>query len=354
MTTQWEDIVGNFPTLKTAKVTGAIIDCYYKTILKRFEQLSSEAKDANPDWVNPYANCLTLDEETQLAGHKGKDKPKFQYEAEVTETEEVEKDGKKVKKSTGKKKTALKNKGKVCTATADGRATLTFWLLKYVKEIKDLSVANNNKFPDESHLLSELETFTSTPADIGSFNISPFILNLTDRIEVNKVVEPVFGDLDSVLLNALSAIFKNGEGTPTLQLTKLVTKWVQFLKLMALQTAHHMWYKKARLDSDTFKMIFLQLTLVGNREVTLDAMFFQVLDEYLAEAARLAEEQSQARKVKADANKAAKANAEAAGTNNESSPEQDEFVAGLDDTEDISSSLAAETNEWTDEVNPDE
>jgi hypothetical protein len=352
MSTQWEDIIGNFSTLKTAKVTNAIVNCYYKTILKRFEQLTSEGREVNPDFVDPYATCLSFAEEATIANHKGKDKPKFTYEAEVTETEEVEKDGKKIKKSTGKKKMAIKTKGKICTATADGKDTLTFWLLKYVKEIKDLYVANNNRFPEESHLLSELETFTSTPADIGSFTISPFILNLTDRIDANKVVEPVYGDLDSILVTTLSALFKNDNGTPTVQLTKLVTKWVQFLKLMALQAAGLMWYKKARVDSETLKVVLRQLTLVGNRDVTLDAMFFQVLDEYIAEAARLAEEQSKLRKEKAVANKAAKENADAAGAS-EPSTETDEFVAGLDDVDDISSSLAAEANEWANDSMPD-
>jgi hypothetical protein len=346
MTTQWEDIVGNFSTLKTAKVTNSIIDCYYKTILKRFEQLTNESRDVNPDFVDPYSTCLNFSEETTIITHKGKDKPKFTYEAEVAETEEIEKDGKKTKKITGKKKMVVKTKGKICTATADGRATLVFMLLKYVKEVKDLYVANNNRFPEESQMLSELDTFTSTPVDVGSFTISPFILNITDKIDVNKVVEPVYGDLDSVLLTVLSALFKNENGTPTVQLTKIVTKWVQLLKLMALQAAGLMWYKKARVDSETLKVILRQLTLVGNKDVTLDPMFFQVLDEYIAETSRLAEEQAKVRKEKAAVTKTANT------TDAQASPNQDDSAAGPDGACDVGASLAAETNEWADEVEP--
>lgn len=355
MAAQWEDIVGKFDTLKSNKVVGSIIECVYKTILKRFDQLASESRDANPDWVDPFPMCLNFTEETAIANHKGKDKPKFTYEAEVTETTEVLKDGKKTRKSTGKKTKQIKPKGKVCTATADGRSTLVFLLLKYVKEVKDLYVANNNRFPEESQILSELETFTSTPTDVGEFNVSPFILTITDRIDVNKVIEPVYGDLDSVLLACLSALFKNGDGTPTVQLSKLVNKWVQFVKLMALNAAAVMWHKKARIDSGLLKLIFRQLTLVGNRDVTLDEMFFKVLDEYNAEAERLAKDASELRKTKAAAAKAVK---DAAGPTSETepaSPEQDEFTNGLDDIEeDISSSLADESNEWGDEAPLDE
>jgi len=348
MTTQWEDIVGNFSTLKTAKVTNSIIDCYYKTILKRFEQLTNESRDVNPDFVDPYSTCLSFSEEATIASYKGKDKPKYTYEAEITETEEVEKDGKKTKKSTGKKKMAIKTKAKICTATADGKATLVFLLLKYVKEVKDLCVANNNRFPEESQMLSELDTYTSSPTDIGSFTISPFILNITDKIDVNKVVEPVYGDLDSVLLTIMSQLFKNENGTPTVQLTKIVTKWVQFLKLMALQTAGLMWYKKARIDSETITVILRQLTLVGNKEVTLDPMFFQVLGEYIEETARLSEEQAKARKEKIALTKTATT------TDAQTSPEQDDFVSGLDDVDAIGSSLAAENDEWAEESVPGE
>jgi hypothetical protein len=347
MAANWTDIVGNFTTLKTNKVVNSIVDCYYKTILKRFEQLSNDAREANPDWKDRFSTCLSFAEETALSNYKGKadGKPKFTYEGEAAETEEVEKDGKKVKRTVkgAAKKKVVKPKGKICTATSDGKSTLLFLLLKYVKEIKDLYNSNNNRFPEESHVLSELETFTSNPADVGSFNVSHFILNLTDRVDVNKVVEPVFGDLDTVLLNVLSALFKNENGTPTVQLTKLVTKWVQFLKLMALTTAALMWYKKSRIDGETVKLVLRQLTLFGNREVTLDEMCFQVLDEYNTESARIAEELSKARKDKAVTNKATK---DAAPVNDD---EQDAFTAGLDDIkQEVSEAL--EQDEWTDEA----
>jgi hypothetical protein len=354
MSTQWEDVIGKFDSLKAAKVVNTTVECLYKTILKRFDQLGSDALDVDPDWVNPFANCLSLAEETELAAHKGKDKPKFTYEAEVTETEEVEKDGKKTKKSTGKKKMAIKNKGKICTATADGRTTLNFCLLKFVKEIKDLYVANNNKFPEETTLLSELATFTSNPTEVGVFNVSPFILGLTDNIDVNKVVDAVYGDLDGLILAKLSEMFKSTTGTPTAQITKLVSRWVQFVKLIALQAAAFMWHKKARIDGELLKLLLRQLSVFGNREFVLDEMFFKVLDEYNAEAARIAEEVSKVRKEKAAATKAAK-EAGVDPSADPENPEQDEFITGLDDAQDdISSALASESNEWTDEVNPDE
>lgn len=349
----WNEIVGNFESMHAPKVSNTVLGCFYKTVLRRREQLTTDAREVDNDFEDPHSRYLNFDEERQLGDAKAKEKPKFQYLGEVTEatepTETTEEDSKVNKKIAKTKKKIMKNKTKWYTASAEFRSTMGFLLVRYVKEVKDFYTANGNKFPEENDVLSEFTTFAANPIDIGSFYIAPFIFTVTDKIDVNKVVEPIYEDLDTLLQSKLKEIFKNNEGSPTRQINKLVDRWIQFIKLIAVNVATVFWYSKGNCNAALVSMVLRQLVLQANREASLDEMFFKTLDEYNVSAAELLKLSKNQRKVKAEA-----ANA----VTDETAPateEQDDFSKALEQDDSISQSLdAQESNDWEEEATFDE
>jgi hypothetical protein len=350
----WKDFVGDFKGLEAPRVMTEMLKCIHKTALLVRQSILTAALEVDPEYVDPHSKSLSFREEKELEEYEGEDKknkPKPKYTALVAVQEEYEDEetGKKKKRAVkGQKTQAEKNKAKWFTASYDFKVTIGFLLRRFVKEIKDFYVANGNKFPDESVILSEFETFGSQPVEIGQFNIGPFILGTVGRVNVKKWCEPTHSKIGEVLYAKFSDIFKNGEGTvPQYQLNKFVDQFVQFLKLIGVSMANCLYYKKLKVDSNLICMILRSLEVSGSREIQVDEMFYKVLSDWIVDANKLLEANKADKAVKAEATKAAKANAPSASTPS--------ALEDGDEGQDISEALNAEEDTWADEVaNEDE
>lgn len=293
---------GNNKDLNAPKVATVLLDCFSRTVLKEREKMTNAAKDANVDWKDPHDKFLSFEEEQAALNFTGdkKTRPKPTYSVELeTFTESKDADGKTIKTKTGVKKTEVKNKAKWLMVTASGKNAMVSMLKRYCKEILDFYTDGGNKFPDESNLLSEFETYTSSPTDFGVSYIAPFILRLTDKVDANKFVEPVYGELDTLLLKKLGDQFKTSEGSPTAKLTKLIEKWVQFVKLLAVSAAHLLWYKRLQCNVEFVQTLLRQLLITTNNEATLDELFFNNMNDYCDECERVMKVAAEERKIKA-------------------------------------------------------
>lgn len=343
----WKDYVGDFSSLRTPKASIETLKCIYKTALYVRKNMLISALDIDPEYNDPHDKSLSLDEEKAIEDYDGEDKknrPKPKYTATVSVQEEVEgEDGKKKKKAVkGKKITAEKNKAKWFTASLDFKTSLAFLTQRFVKELKDFYESNGNKFPDESVVLSELDTYGSQSVEPGMFNISPFILGMTERIHVNKWCEPTLSNIGEFLYTKLSEVFKDSNGAPfSGQLHKFIGRYVQFLKLIGVHIGINLYYKKLKADSALIIMILRGLEVIGNHELRMDEMFYKVLSEWIAENDKIQSGIKAEKRVKTDAAKSVKANTPGGG----STPD------AVEDTgEDVTSMLDAEDDNWDEEV----
>jgi hypothetical protein len=344
----WEEILGNRQSLEVPKIREAMILFIYKTGLFVRKDMVNLGKDVDESFKDPWEISLSFDEEKTIADFDGekKNKPKFTYETQATEQEEITgEDGKKRKRAikNGTKKTVTKNKAKWFTATADFRTTLTFLLRRYVKEMEEFYAAKGKRFPDESTVLTEFLNWSSSQTiGFDQFYITPMILSVTNKILINKTVEPVFENLDQQLFNKVSDIFKDSNGAvPSLQVNKMVGSFVQFVKIIAVKMAYQLWYKKLKVDSVLILSIIRDLVLVLNKEVALEENFFKAIKDYNDEAAKLLEDKKEESKQKKEKNQA-----------NGTSPSAVEGTT--DDTEDLNSALESQDNTWDEEAAPDE
>lgn len=344
----WEDFVGNYAALKVPKAQNTLGICIHKTALFVRKQLTLQAQEVDPDFKDPHEKSLSFDEETMIENYEGEDKknkPKPKYTAMVSTQEEYKDAEGKTKKRVIKgasKKEAEKPKAKWFTATADFKFSISFMLQRYVKEINDFYVSKGKRFPEETTVLSEFQSFTSQPMDIGQFNIAPFIIGITDKLNASKQVEAIYGQLDQFLFTKLSDMFKDVNGaTPSHQINKLVDRFVQFIKLIAIFMARMLWSKKLRVDAGIVETCLRCMEVFGNKEIPLDESFFKTLTDYNAEMTRIQEGQKADRKVKSEAAKVAKAN----------TPGEPEALTG--EGEDVSAALDAEEETW-DEAAPTE
>lgn len=343
----WEEQIGNFKTLDVPKVQTTIGYFINRSAAFVRKNITIACKDVDDSFQDPHSTSLSYDEEKTLEDLEGdkKNKPKFTFEAEATVQEEYDgEDGKKKKRAIkGQKKTVTKSKTKWFAATADFRSSVNFLLHRFVKEMEEFYESRGKKFPEENSVLTEfLNWASSQTTGFDQFYITPLILSVTSKININKTVDPTFGQLDQLLFTKISDLFKDSNGaSPNVQINKMVGSFVQFLKLISTKLAITLWYKKVRVDAAFVMMIIRDLVLTINQEVVLEEAFFKAVADYNAEQARLSDLKKEDRKQKADANKAAK-------------PAGEPGALVSDDVEDIGSALDAQDDTWDEEVTADE
>jgi hypothetical protein len=345
----WEEQIGKYPSLDVPKVQVLIAYCMGKTANFVRKNIATACKDVDDDFKDPHVNSLSFDEEKTLEDFDGdkKNKPKFTYEAQAAVQEEYEaEDGKKKKRAVkGQKKTVTKAKAKWFTATAEFKSSINFLLHRFVKEMDEFYGSKNKKFPEESTVLTEfLNWSASQTTGFDQFYIAPLILTVTTKINIDKTVDSVFGNLDQLLFGKVSDLFKDVNGaSPSHQINKMIGSFVQFLKIIATKMAYMLWYKKLRVDDDLVMMILRDLVLAANGDVMLEEAFFKAIADYNKETAVLQDPKKEERKQKADANKAA-------GKATETTPDA---LSG-EDVEDLGSALDAQDDTWDEGANFEE
>lgn len=300
MSTSWEDHIGNFESLEAPRIQNAMQACILKTALHMRKKFLADDMNADENFQDPHVASLSFDEERSIEDADKASKPKFTYDAIVTAQEEYEEAGKKKKRAIKDKKVhVIKNKTKWFSALASFKTCQKFLLLRYVKEMREFYEHNNKKFPEESGVLSEFTTWASgqvTGFDV--YYITPLILTAPN---VSKIVEPNYAQIDQALFSKLSEIFKDPSGaSPNAQINKMVLGFINFVKLIAVKIAAMLYHRKSNVNSDMFLAIVRDISSTQN-EVSLDAAFYKVLNEYSIQQAELVEAKKEKTKKASEA-----------------------------------------------------
>lgn len=276
----WEEIIGLYPTLKQVKTQNKITGFLYKTILKKRSNILADCRTLDSQYEDPHYKFLSFEEEKKMSDCTDKkNKPSFTYKGDVPVTEEVVVDGAKKKKVTGKVE-GDKKKGKWITMSVDIKYALVWWLSRYAKEIQDFYNSRDGVLPETSDVIAEFVEFTSDPEDYIAC-ISPFICSVTDKIDVSKIMPETFEDLGAYIHKLFATIFKNETGTPSAQLGKLVDRWVNFLKIVAIQMAGGLWHVKRQGNVAMFFTVLRNLITVTDGDAELEETSFQHIMEYI-------------------------------------------------------------------------
>jgi len=249
-----------------------------------------ENKLMSSNFEDPHNRFLSFEEEKALDAYtdkKNKKVPTYKIEAPVYDT--ITEDGKTLKKKTDKTEIVDKKKSKWLTMSGELKYVLIYWLSRFTREIEMFYESRDKTLPEESEVVSEFVDFCQNPDDMIAC-ITPYIMVVTDKINVSSVMPVVFEDLDSYLHKTFATIFKSNNGDFNKQLGILVDRWIAFMKIVSISFARILWHSKRKGDEVLFFTILRNLSLVSAGDAELEETTFNQMIDYISECKRLLED----------------------------------------------------------------
>lgn len=281
----------------SGKVLSQSIESFKLTALKTRSIYDEEVFANSPLAKDNHLPYLTFDEEIALLNapkektekaKKGekKEKPKttkvkpmYEFQIEVVET--VEEDGKKKKVrvlNDGQTtyQTVSKPKTKWIVVPSDFKYALEYILQQYLQEIHRYYIDCKRSFPSESEVLSGFLSYCESEPHVTAY-VSPFIVQITTKIDANKNIESIYAGIDKIIADKLAEFIKNKEGSsPNTHLGIFAGKWAQFVKLLGINIGTMLYYQKKKCGAE---LLYTALRLLASSTGTVlsDTYIFEII-----------------------------------------------------------------------------
>lgn len=270
MATEWKTIIGDYKVIAGNPVKTLLGKSLYLTVLKHFDSLldSLEQEEDKFYMYERLSHAVAADKKSDGT----KEKPTY-------------KGVKKVKKTVDGTEIVVEEEGnlalkKFANLTADVKTGLLFLLHKYVHECYTCYVDNKLSFANELEVLKQVSAYSKSHL---SMPIAPFIIKISEVIDVESIVEGNFANILKQLCDKLRGLFKNEEDrSPEKQIGVLVDAYIRFLKIIALFTTDFLFESRQAVNEKFLFGILRQFnTIMKQYHTGIDEEFFATMKDYI-------------------------------------------------------------------------
>lgn len=258
MSTTWNDIVGDFATMKTNAFITGIGKVLYLLILKHRDTIFN---DTGLD-EDPYSPAFEDFEQAMNPKEKG---AKYTYSAQVKD------------KKTGVTVTKEMNVKKFVMINGDAKYGITFLINLYFKEVLDC-FNEDNEFRE--NCITQLAEYSE---NTSNHHLAAIAIKTCDLFDVEKLMPGEYGNISAMLFSKAKPHFAN---CPEDQLKHIIEYLVKFLKAIMILLTDILWEKRQSvtlgLIIGTLRQIFRFLA----KDCSVDSKVetFAKMKEWVAES----------------------------------------------------------------------
>jgi len=340
----WNDIVGDFPNLKSTTMENKLGQWVYFYILCRKDAILDGNDFDEPD-QNPHLGFETLHQ--ALNPKKKEEKYTWHGTKEVAKKDSKDGKGKSLKNKDGK---IVKEKitqdwpvSKFVTINGDTKKLFGFVLNRYFREIQMMYNNSKKRLPPDETVLSEVLDYSTRSC---AHSIAAMVIKSAALIDINRLL-PDNGFVSDKFKSSLHQYIKDkavdyfkhegADCAPLSQLDILTLQYVKFVKLMCVLMTNTLYHKRgtvaAPLFFSTLRTVYTMMhgTVVHGNELELSAETCINMQDYIDACKDEKLAQTNKRKAEKEAKAAEKKVADENSGSKEEQPDDD----GARDVDDL-------------------